>query len=110
MSGDGSYRTRFVDPATAEKWFAELRHGIEWRSERRMYATARSTSRRLMSSFRLDPASPSTPDAILDASRLVDRGDGECAFDSVGLNLYRDGRDSVAPHNDHPQRDSQRLS
>jgi alkylated DNA repair dioxygenase AlkB len=23
------------------------------------------------------------------------------AFDSVGCNLYRDGRDSVAPHNDH---------
>ena len=22
-------------------------------------------------------------------------------FNSVGLNLYRDGRDSVAPHNDH---------
>ena len=23
------------------------------------------------------------------------------AFNGVGLNLYRDGRDSVAPHNDH---------
>jgi alkylated DNA repair dioxygenase AlkB len=23
------------------------------------------------------------------------------AFNSVGLNFYRDGRDSVAPHNDH---------
>jgi alkylated DNA repair dioxygenase AlkB len=22
-------------------------------------------------------------------------------FNAVGLNLYRDGRDSVAPHNDH---------
>ena len=25
----------------------------------------------------------------------------EIPFNSVGLNLYRDGRDSVAPHNDH---------
>jgi alkylated DNA repair dioxygenase AlkB len=25
----------------------------------------------------------------------------ETPFNSVGLNLYRDGRDSVAPHNDH---------
>ena len=25
----------------------------------------------------------------------------EVPFNSVGLNLYRDGRDSVAPHNDH---------
>jgi alkylated DNA repair dioxygenase AlkB len=55
---------------------------------------------RLMSSFRLDPASPSTPDAILDASRLVIEATS-VPFNSVGLNLYRDGRDSVAPHNDH---------
>jgi alkylated DNA repair dioxygenase AlkB len=25
----------------------------------------------------------------------------EMPFNAVGLNLYRDGRDSVAPHNDH---------
>jgi alkylated DNA repair dioxygenase AlkB len=95
-----SYRTRFVDPATAEKWFAELRHGIEWRSERRMMYDREVDVPRLMSSFRLDPASPSTPDAILDASRLVIETTA-VPFDSVGLNLYRDGRDSVAPHNDH---------
>ena len=54
---------------------------------------------RLISSFRLDPPG-SAPPAILDAARrLVDRLD--VPFNSVGLNLYRDGRDSVAPHNDH---------
>jgi alkylated DNA repair dioxygenase AlkB len=40
------------------------------------------------------------PGSILDAARLVaDKLD--VPFNAVGLNLYRDGRDSVAPHNDH---------
>src|SRR4029077_6241287 len=42
---------------------------------------------------------PATP-AIHDAARRVIDHLG-WPFNSVGLNLYRDGRDSVAPHNDH---------
>lgn len=95
-----TYRPRLVDPATAEAWFAELRQGVEWRSQRRMMYEREVDVPRLMGSFRLDPASPSTPNAILDASRLVIEATS-VRFDSVGLNLYRDGRDSVAPHNDH---------
>lgn len=42
----------------------------------------------------------SLPTAILEAAhRVVDHL--HVPFNSVGLNLYRDGRDSVAPHNDH---------
>jgi len=37
---------------------------------------------------------------ILDAARRV-TDHLNVPFNSVGLNLYRDGRDSVAPHNDH---------
>ncbi|HYE89711.1 MAG TPA: alpha-ketoglutarate-dependent dioxygenase AlkB, partial [Terriglobales bacterium] len=40
------------------------------------------------------------PAAILDAARRVTAATG-VPFTSVGLNFYRDGRDSVAPHNDH---------
>jgi alkylated DNA repair dioxygenase AlkB len=55
---------------------------------------------RLMASFRLDPPPSSTPEPIRDAARqVIERLD--VPFNSVGLNLYRDGRDSVAPHNDH---------
>jgi len=55
---------------------------------------------RLLGHYRLDPAPPSTPPAILDAAaRVTARLD--VPFNSVGLNLYRNGRDSVAPHNDH---------
>src|SRR6478672_11328593 len=55
---------------------------------------------RLMASFRLDERQDSVPDSIRDAARrVIERLD--VPFNSVGLNLYRDGRDSVAPHNDH---------
>jgi alkylated DNA repair dioxygenase AlkB len=55
---------------------------------------------RLVGHFRLDPPAESVPQAILDAARRVTERVRE-PFNSVGLNLYRDGRDSVAPHNDH---------
>ena len=95
-----SYAPRFVDAGTARAWFAELRGGVKWRSERRMMYDRELDVPRLMGHFRLDPPSASTPTAILDAARLVSERVG-IGFNSVGLNLYRDGRDSVAPHNDH---------
>jgi len=94
------YTPGFVDPATAAAWFAELRAGVQWRSERRMMYDREVDVPRLIGHFRLDPPEESTPPAILAAARrVVDRLD--VPFNSVGLNLYRDGRDSVAPHNDH---------
>jgi alkylated DNA repair dioxygenase AlkB len=95
-----AYTRRFVDPATAEAWFAELRSKVKWRSERRRMYDREVDIPRLISHFRLDPPPGSTPAAILDALRfVVERID--VPFNSVGLNLYRDGHDSVAPHNDH---------
>jgi alkylated DNA repair dioxygenase AlkB len=95
-----AYAPRFVDAATAQAWFAELRSGVMWRAERRMMYDREVDVPRLMASFRLDPPAESAPGAILEAARRVlDRIDAP--FNSVGLNLYRDGRDSVAPHNDH---------
>ena len=55
---------------------------------------------RLIAHFRLGPSPVGIPAAILDAARFVTDRVG-APFNSVGLNLYRDGRDSVAPHNDH---------
>ena len=97
--GRVAYTAGFVDATTAQAWFAELRSGVSWRSERRMMYDREVDVPRLIGHFRLDPP-PSTPAAIVDAARRVlDRLD--VPFNSVGLNLYRDGRDSVAPHNDH---------
>jgi alkylated DNA repair dioxygenase AlkB len=53
-----------------------------------------------MGHFRLDRPAASTPRAIREAAQRV-AGYLGVPFNSVGLNLYRDGRDSVAPHNDH---------
>lgn len=95
-----AYTPRFVDAATAETWFAELRRAVDWRAERRMMYDREVDVPRLVGHFRLDPAPDSAPGAILEAARRVGERVG-VPFNSVGLNLYRDGRDSVAPHNDH---------
>jgi alkylated DNA repair dioxygenase AlkB len=95
-----AYTPHFVDAATAAAWFAELRNGVKWRTERRMMYDREVDVPRLMGHFRLDSVSGFTPGAIVDAARRVVDYLG-VPFNSVGLNLYRDGRDSVAPHNDH---------
>ena len=95
-----TYVPRFVGVETAEAWFTELRRGVRWRSQRREMYDREVLVPRLLGSFRLDPAPDAAPPAILDAARRVVAHLG-VPFNSVGLNLYRDGRDSVAPHNDH---------
>src|SRR5215203_5920504 len=94
------YTPRFVDAVTSQRWFDELRRGVSWRTDRRMMYDREVDVPRLLGHFRLDPPPPSVPAAILEArDRVVERLD--IPFNGVGLNLYRDGRDSVAPHNDH---------
>jgi len=94
------YTPRFIDAATARRWFDELRRDVEWQGQRRMMYDREVDVPRLLGSFRLDPPATSTPRALLEArDRVVERLG--VPFTAVGLNLYRDGRDSVAPHNDH---------
>ena len=94
------YRPGFVDAATAESWFAQLRREVSWRTDRRQMYDREVDVPRLLGHYRLDPAAASTPAAILEAATRVSSA-LDVPFNSVGLNLYRDGRDSVAPHNDH---------
>ena len=94
------YTPAFVDAVLADAWFTELRASVNWRTERRLMYEREVDVPRLMASFRLDTPSAVLPRAILAAaSHVASRVDAP--FNSVGLNLYRDGRDSVAPHNDH---------
>lgn len=53
---------------------------------------------RLVARYQLDDAG--LPPALGEAARRVATTTGT-PFNSAGLNYYRDGRDSVAPHNDH---------
>jgi alkylated DNA repair dioxygenase AlkB len=95
-----SYIAGLIDAATAAAWFSELRDAVTWRSERRMMYDREVDVPRLMGHYRLDPPPLSIPAPILQAAaHIVERL--AVPFNSVGLNRYRDGRDSVAPHNDH---------
>ena len=94
------YTPQFVDAAIAHAWFTELRTGVNWRAERRLMYDREVDVPRLVAHFPVDPPQASTPEAILDGARRVSDS-LHVPFNSVGLNLYRDGRDSVAPHNDH---------
>jgi alkylated DNA repair dioxygenase AlkB len=95
-----AYLPGFVDGATAAAWFAELRDAVEWKAERRRMYDREVDVPRLTSHYRLEPPETNVPPSILAAWDRV-RERTSVPFNSVGLNLYRDGRDSVAPHNDH---------
>ena len=94
-----SYTPHLIDDETAAAWFEELRSSVDWRGERRLMYEREVDVPRLMGSFRLDPPAANTPACILTAAKQVS-AHLDVPFNSVGLNLYRDGRDSVAPHND----------
>jgi alkylated DNA repair dioxygenase AlkB len=92
------YRPGVVDAATATRWFEALREGVDWQSERRPMYDRVVDVPRLLGGFALDGSEP-MPDALNEAAELTRQALG-VAFTHVGLNYYRDGRDSVAPHND----------
>lgn len=96
-SGRIVHTSSLVTPATAQTWFRELRDGVPWHGERRVMYEREVEVPRLMAHFDLvDPALP----PVLAAAASVVRAAVGAPFDSVGLNFYRDRRDSVAPHND----------
>jgi alkylated DNA repair dioxygenase AlkB len=94
------YTSDFLSAAAAGAWFAELRESVPWQTQRRLMYDREVDVPRLMAHFRLEPDDGPVPDAIRAAAGQVVAATG-VPFNSVGLNFYRDGRDSVAPHNDH---------
>jgi alkylated DNA repair dioxygenase AlkB len=98
-----AYTPRFVAARVAEAWFAELRDAVEWKAERRRMYDREVAVPRLTAHFHLSPDDAEdgrVPAALVRAAQRV-RAETAVPFNSVGLNLYRDGGDSVAPHNDH---------
>jgi alkylated DNA repair dioxygenase AlkB len=96
------YSPGLVEARVASAWMAELREAVEWKSERRRMYDRDVDVPRLTAHFHLPEGRPEggVPPAIARAARFVIETT-EVPFNSVGLNFYRDGRDSVAPHNDH---------
>lgn len=91
------YTPAFLDAASAQASFDQLLDGVAWHSERRQMYDREVDVPRLLASYALDAAMPQ-PLPQLARQVLAHVG---APFSHVGLNLYRDGRDSVAPHNDH---------
>jgi alkylated DNA repair dioxygenase AlkB len=93
------YRPRVVDAAVAGAWFAELRESVAWQAQRRRMYDRDVDVPRLMAHVRLSPEEGGAPAVVRAAAAAVVASTG-VPFNSVGLNFYRDGRDSVAPHGD----------
>jgi alkylated DNA repair dioxygenase AlkB len=94
------YTPDFVTADVARAWFDEVRDAVAWEAQRRRMYDRDVDVPRLVGHFRLVPEAARLPEAVRAAARRVVAATG-VAFTSVGLNFYRDGRDSVAPHNDH---------
>ncbi len=94
------YTPAFVSEYEADHWFRELRRLTDWKAERRVMYDRELDVPRLTARYRLDGTEGPLPPCLrLAAERVVRALD--VPFTSVGLNLYRSGQDSVAPHNDH---------
>jgi len=91
------YWPQVVPPALHRAWFDELRRSIDWHGQQRWMYERSVTVPRLMARVLLDdPARP----RLLDAAVSAVCGVAPAPYTHAGFNLYRDGRDSVAPHND----------
>lgn len=109
--GEVTYYADFLPPALADAAFATLREGVDWHAQRRVMYEREVDVPRLTAHFALDAIGDSdTPRGIAregaaivrDVAARVTHALG-APFNSVGLNFYRDGNDSVAPHNDRLQ-------
>lgn len=96
-SGRIAYTPGLVPQQIAQQWFAQLLGSIPWRGGRRVMYEREVDVPRLRAHFDLDD--PALPAPLPQALAAV-RAEVPAPFNSVGLNLYRDERDSVAPHND----------
>lgn len=95
------YEPHALDVMTAERWFQQALSDIGWSSQRRMMYDREVSVPRLLAGYRYE--TDKLPEPIGAAFEFVRRLVG-VSFNSVGLNLYRNGSDSVALHNDKTER------
>lgn len=91
------YQPGWMDAATASRWFELLRDEVPWQAQRRPMYDRIVDVPRLTAGYRLD--GEHLPSLLREAADLLSGNIG-VPFNAVGLNFYRDGHDSVAPHND----------
>lgn len=95
-TGSIVYYPNVLPADEAARVFEQLLVAIPWKSERRMMYEREVDVPRLVASARIDGELVAPLAEVLP---VVEAAVG-VRFTSIGMNLYRDGRDSVAPHND----------
>ncbi len=94
--GGVRYWPSFAASSTADRWFSALQDA-DWAAQRRMMYDREVDVPRLTAAYRTD----GLPSALPLAEMLARvRAVLPEPYTSIGLNLYRDGRDSVAMHHD----------
>jgi alkylated DNA repair dioxygenase AlkB len=96
-TGRITYAPHFLSERDAERAFETLRENVGWRSERRWMYEREVDVPRLTAHYRIADAMPAPLPVLLARAHE----EVPAPFNAVGLNLYRDEKDSVAPHNDH---------
>jgi alkylated DNA repair dioxygenase AlkB len=88
----------------ADRLFGEILTSRNWEQRSRRMYDKRVQEPRLTAPWNLESGEPLQP-PVLEEIRVVLSERYEREFDSVGFNLYRDGRDSVAWHADRIKKD-----
>jgi alkylated DNA repair dioxygenase AlkB len=96
-TGSIVYYPAALTPWQSTRLFDDLIDSTPWRSERRMMYDREVDVPRLVARLSVDA---DLPRSLADIVPIVEELAG-AHFTTIGMNLYRDGRDSVAPHNDH---------
>jgi alkylated DNA repair dioxygenase AlkB len=91
------YWPDFAGGELAQEWFEALLDGAQWRHQRRPMYDRVVDVPRLLAAYRVEALPDTLPLADM-LSRVRDIV--PAPFNAIGLNLYRDGSDSVAMHND----------
>ena len=95
--GTVRYFPNCLSEEAASRAFEILHATVPWESHRRQMYDREVDVPRLMAMFDLDGGNVPAP---LLAARPAVEALSDHRFNSAGLNLYRNGNDSVAPHND----------
>jgi alkylated DNA repair dioxygenase AlkB len=95
------YMPAAIAPELAQAWFEQALQNVTWSGQQRMMYDREVLVPRLVAGFSSD--SHDLPPLLLDSFEAV-RALVGAPFNRVGLNLYRDGSDSVAPHGDKTEK------
>ena len=95
--GGVRYWPAFARTEQADAWFEALHAQVPWSAQRRTMYDRTVDVPRLMASWRIEDFPAELP---LTAMLARVRDVVPAPYNAAGLNLYRDGRDSVAMHND----------